>query len=337
LIENATALQSITGRIDTMSKRILVTGVAGFVGSNLAKYLLDSEYEVVGVDNLSAGTLDNVDPRVQFHEIDIRDTKIDPLFEGLDGVFHLAAKSSLTDCLAKPLEAASVNVLGTLNIIEAARKAGVPKVVYADTSAEYEGIHEFPTREDKVRPIGVYAASKHGGAAFCDSYRELYHMNITIVRYFNVYGPAQDWRRVVPPVMSAFIIRMLQGERPVIYGDGEKRRDFVYVDDVNALHRVILEDPRSAGKVFNVGTGTNYSVNEIYQAVESLLNTGLKPLYKPDLPGEAQVTLADISSARELGWTPRIDLREGLRRSIRYIQERVLLSKNDARPTALSA
>lgn len=320
-----------------MSKRILVTGVAGFVGSNLAKYLLDSGYEVVGIDNLSAGTADNVDARVEFHKRDIRDEEIYPLFAKLDSVFHLAAKSSLTDCLAKPLEAASVNVLGTLNVMEAARKAGVAKVVYSDTSAEYEGISEFPTREDKVRPIGVYAASKHGGAAFCDSYRELYHMNVTIVRYFNVYGPAQDWRRVVPPVMSAFIIRMLQGERPVIYGSGEKRRDFIYVDDVNALHRVILDDPRSAGRVFNVGTGTNYSVNEVYAAVESLLNTGLEPVYKPDLPGEAQMTLADISSARELGWSPRVELREGLSRSIRYIQEKVLQAANDGRPAAMSA
>jgi UDP-glucose 4-epimerase len=222
------------------------------------------------------------------------------------------------------LEAASVNVLGTLNVLEAAKRAKVPKFVYADTSAEYEGIDEFPTPEARVRPIGVYAASKHGGAAFCDSYRELYGMNLTIVRYFNVYGPAQDWRRVVPPVMSAFIIRMLSGERPVIYGNGKKRRDFIYVDDVNALHRLILEDQRSAGKVFNVGSGTNFSVNEIYELIEGLLKTGLKPIYKPDLPGEALVTLADITNARQLGWEPRVDIEEGLRRSISYIKERVL-------------
>jgi nucleoside-diphosphate-sugar epimerase len=322
-----------------MSKRILVTGVAGFVGSNLAKHFLDAGYSVVGVDNLSAGTLDNVDARVDFHKLDIRDSEIAVLFAEVDAVFHLAAKSSLTECLAKPLEAASVNVLGTLNVLEAARHAKVPKLVYADTSAEYEGIDVFPTPEDRVRPIGVYAASKHGGAAFCDSYRELYGMNITVVRYFNVYGPAQDWRRVVPPVMSAFIIRMLSGERPVIYGTGEKRRDFIYVDDVNALHQVIVEDPRSAGKIYNVGTGTNFSVNEIYELIENLLHTGLKPIYKPDLPGEAQVTLGDISNARQLGWQPRVEIREGLRRSISYIQERVLETAKDipSTSTALSA
>lgn len=322
-----------------MSKRILVTGVAGFVGSNLAKYLLDCGYAVVGVDNLSAGTLENVDSRVEFHKLDIRAPEIYPLMRNLHGVFHLAAKSSLTDCLDKPLEAANVNVLGTLNVLEAARQAQVRKFVYADTSAEYEGINQFPTGEDKVRPIGVYAASKHGGAAFCDSYRQLYGMNITTVRYFNVYGPAQDWRRVVPPVMSAFILRMLRGERPVIYGTGEKRRDFIYVDDVNALHRVILDDRRSTGRVFNVGTGINFSVNEIYQRIESLLRTGLKPIYKPDLPGEAQVTLANITSAQQLGWSPKVDINEGLRRSIRYTQKRVLdtAQAETAPPAALSA
>ena len=314
-----------------MNKRILVTGAAGFVGSNLAIDFLDAGYSVVAIDNLSAGTIENVDGRAEFHERDICDPEIYPFFRNVDAVFHLAAKSSLTDCLAKPLDAARVNVLGTLNIVDCAKRAEVPKFVYADTSAEYEGINQFPTPETQVKPIGVYAASKHGGAAFCDSYRELYGMNITTVRYFNVYGPAQDWRRVVPPVMSAFIIRMLSGERPVIYGNGEKRRDFIYVDDVNALHRLIFEDTRSAGKVFNVGTGTNFSVNQIYECIEGILKTGLKPIYKPDLPGEAQITLADVTSAAQLGWKPKIDIEEGLRRSIRYIQERVL----DAAKSAL--
>jgi UDP-glucose 4-epimerase len=307
-----------------MQNQIVVTGVAGFVGSNLAKHLLDRGYSVIGIDNLSAGTLENVDPRAKFHKMDIRDAEIYPLLREVDAVFHLAARSSLTDCLDHPLEGASVNTLGTLNLLEAARQAQVGKFIYADTGAEYEGITEFPTKEDKIRPIGVYAVSKHGGAAFCESYRELYGMNVTIVRYFNVYGPAQDWRRVVPPVMSAFIIRMLRGERPIIYGTGEKRRDFIYVDDVNDFHMVVLEDPRSNGRVFNVGTGVNYSINEVYQLIEELLQTGLKPIYRPDLPGEAQVTLADITAGRELGWEPKVDIQEGLRRSIQYIQERVL-------------
>ena len=307
-----------------MQKRVIVTGVAGFVGSSLAKHLLDRGYSVVGIDNLSAGTLENVDPRVDFNKLDIRDPDIYPLVQGADAVFHLAAMSCLTDCIARPLEAAGVNTVGTLNVLEAARRANVGKFVYADTSAEYGGVDKYPTPEDEVLPVGVYAASKHGGAAFCESYRELYGLNLTTARYFNVYGPAQDWRRVLPPVMSGFILRMLRGERPIIYGTGEKRRDFIYVDDVNEFHLILLEDPRSNGRVFNVGTGVNFSVNEIYQLIEEVLRTGLKPIYKPDLPGEAQVTLADISASRELGWEPKIDIREGLRLSVEYLRERVL-------------
>jgi UDP-glucose 4-epimerase len=310
-----------------MLRRIVVTGVAGFVGSNLARHLLQKGYSVRGIDNLSAGTLENVDPRVEFHRVDIRTPEIYPLLEGADAVFHLAAKTSLVDCLAKPLEAASINVEGTLNVLEAARKAKVRKFIYADTSAEYEGIDEFPTTEERTRPVGVYAASKHGGATFCESYRKLYGLSVTIVRYFNVYGPAQDWRRVVPPVMSSFIIRMLQGERPVIYGTGEKRRDFVYVDDVNDLHLVILEDDRADGKILNIGSGVNFSINEIYGLTDELLKTGLRPIYKPDLPGEAQITLADISAAKSLNWKPRVDIRDGLSRTIGYLKSRMLNTK----------
>jgi nucleoside-diphosphate-sugar epimerase len=316
-----------------MRERIAVTGVAGFVGSNLARRLLDRGYKVRGIDNLSAGTLENVDARVEFHRTDIRDPEIRELFDGADAVFHLAAKNCLSECLKEPLEAASANVLGTLNVLEAARNAKVRKVIYADTSAEYEGITEFPTKEARIRPTGVYAASKHGGATFCESYRELYKMNITILRYFNVYGPAQDWRRVVPPVMSAFIIRMLSGERPVIYGTGEKRRDFIYIDDVNDFHLVVLEDRRSEGRVFNVGSGINFSVNEVYALIEEQLKTGLRPIYKPDLPGEAQITLADMAESRSLGWKPKVDIREGLRLSIRYIRERAMNEKLSARKT----
>jgi UDP-glucose 4-epimerase len=307
-----------------MPIKAMVTGVAGFVGSNLGKHLLARGYSVVGIDDLSAGTLENVDKGIEFHKLDIRDSKVYQLTEGIDVLFHLAAKASLTDCLAQPIEAASVNTLGTLNMLEAAHKAQVPKFVYADTSAEYEGIEEFPQKEDKVLPIGVYAASKHGGYAFCESYRRLYGMNITVMRYFNVYGPAQDWRRVIPPVMCAFILRMLRGERPMIYGSGEKRRDFIYVDDVNDLHMAVLDNPKSEGMIVNAGTGTNFSVNEVYTLVEEQLKSGLKPIYKPDLPGEAQITLADITNAKSLGWEPKIEIREGLRRSIKYLKEQLL-------------
>lgn len=313
-----------------MPKKVMITGVAGFVGSNLARRLLARGYLVIGIDDLSAGTLENVDTRVEFHKLDFRNSAVGALAKDVDAIFHLAAKTSLTACLAQPLEAANVNTVGTLQMLEVARQMKVRKFIYADTSAEYEGILDFPTPEDRVAPIGVYAASKHGGCSFCESYKRLYDMDITVVRYFNVYGPAQDWRRVIPPVMCSFILRLLVGDRPIIYGTGEKRRDFIYVDDVNDLHLLLLESPHSRGRVFNVGTGTNLSVNEVFELLEEQMKTGLKPIYKPDLPGEAQVTLADITQARSLGWTPRIGVREGLQRSIEYLSKKAARAEASA-------
>ena len=303
-------------------KRVLITGVAGFIGSNLAKSLLAEGYDVIGIDNLYGGTRENVPSGVKSYVIDIRG-EIRSLFAGVDTVFHLAAKTNLPDCRRDPVAASDVNAGGTVNVLEAARVAGVRKFIYADTSAEYEGITDLPTGVDKICPISPYAVSKRGGALFCESYQRLYGMDITVLRYFNVYGPAQDWRRVFAPVMSAFITKLLRGERPSIYGTGKKRRDFIYVDDVNALHLRVMQNDHTAGRVYNVGSGINYSVSEIFEMIESILKTGLEPIYEADLIGEAEATLADISDSIRLGWEPRIHLDVGLRRSIEYLRERV--------------
>lgn len=305
--------------------RILVTGVAGFIGSNLASRLVADGHIVTGIDDLSAGVMENVPSKVTFHRANIRSSDIFPLFEGADAVFHLAAKNCLPDCLADPVETASINVTGTANVLEAARRAGVSKLVYADTSAEYEGIPEFPSRVERIAPLSVYARSKRAGAMFCEAYADFHGLRITTLRYFNVYGPAQDWRRTIPPLMSAFAMKLLQGEPPVIFGTGEKRRDFVYIDDVTEFNVLALQDPRTDGGVHNVGFGMNYSVNNIFSEVEGFLKTGLTPIYKDDLPGEAEVTLADIESGLRLGWRPRVGLREGIEKSIAYVKEKVLV------------
>jgi len=304
--------------------RVLITGAAGFIGSHLAARLVGDGHTVVGVDDLSAGVLENVHPGVTFHRADIRSREVFPLFEGADVVVHLAAKNCLLDCLQDPVATAEINVAGTANVLEAARRAGVPKLVYADTSAEYEGVPELPSQVDRIAPLSVYARSKRAGAMFCEAYAHFHALRLTTVRYFNVYGPAQDWRRTIPPLMSAFALKLLRGERPVIYGTGEKRRDFVYVDDVTEFNVLALRDPRTDGHVYNVGSGVNYSVNDVFREVEALLRTGLAPIYKDDLPGEAEVTLADIQRELKLGWRPRVGLREGIERSIAYVREKVL-------------
>lgn len=315
--------------------KVLVTGVAGFIGSNLASRLLSEGCEVLGIDNLTYGLRESIPEGVDFHCQDIRDKNIYPLFEGVDTVYHLAAKNCITDCQADPVETAEINVSGTVNVFEAGRRTGVRKVVYAESSALYEGSALFPTPESEVKPESFYAVSKLACMFFAEAYRRFYGsgvyyrpshltphgLSFTALRYFCVYGPVQDYRRTIPPVMSGFIIKLLKGERPIIYGTGEKRRDFVYVDDVNDFHLMCIRDPRTDGKVFNIGSGINYSVREILDKISKMLGVDPDPIYKDDLPGEAQVTLADITKARSLGWEPKTSLEAGLERAIDYIRQ----------------
>ena len=240
--------------------------------------------------------------------------------DGVDVVFHLAAKNCISDCQLDPVETASINVLGTVNVFEAARKKGVRKIVYSESSALYEGSNIFPTPESDVKPESFYAISKWSTMLFADAYRRCYGLNSTALRYFCVYGPVQDYRRTVPPVMSAFIIKILRGERQIIYGTGEKRRDFVFIEDINEFHELCVMDSRTDNRVFNLGSGNNYSIREIYDIITELLGILLEPEYRPDLPGEALETLGDIREAEKLGWQPKTEIWQGLTASIAYIR-----------------
>jgi UDP-glucose 4-epimerase len=304
-----------------IKNKIIISGVAGFIGSNLAGRLLSEDYRVIGIDNLAYGLRENVPEGVDFHCGDIREKKIFPLFKDVDTVFHLAAKNCIADCQMDPVETAEINVSGTVNVFEAARRAGVRKIVYAESSAIYEGSSIYPTPEREEKPESFYAVSKLASMYFAKAYERFYRLKFTGLRYFCVYGPVQDYRRTIPPVMSAFIIKILKGQRPVIYGTGEKRRDFVYVDDVNDFHLICIRDKRTDGRVLNIGSGINHSVREILDKISRMFGVVPDPIYKDDLPGEAQVTLADITQARSLGWEPQTPLEVGLKRAIEYIRQ----------------
>jgi UDP-glucose 4-epimerase len=302
-------------------KTVCITGVAGFIGSNLADRLIrEGGIRVVGVDNLSYGLREQVPDGVEFHPLDIRSKEIVAVFKGSDAVFHFAAKNCISDCQADPVETADINVTGTVNVFEAARRAGVGKVIYAESSALYEGSRVLPTPETEVHPQSFYAVSKASTMLFAEAYARFYGLRTTALRYFCVYGPRQDYRRTIPPVFSAFIIKLLRGEQPVIFGSGEKRRDFVYVDDINDFHMQCLTDSRTDGRVFNLGSGTNHSVLSIYRTIAGLLGSDIRPRHEKDLPGEAEANLADIGAAKALGWTPKTDLETGLRLSIDFIR-----------------
>ena len=299
---------------------ILITGVAGFIGSNLAVRLLAEGFRVIGLDNLAYGREEQIPEGVEFHLGDVRSLDIYPLFQGVEVVFHLAAKNCIADCQIDPVETADINVRGTVNVFEAAKRAGVKKIIYAESSSVYEGSPLLPTPEHAEAPESFYAVSKMATMYFANAYRRHYGLQSTALRYFCVYGARQDYRRTIPPVFSAFIIKLLKNEAPTIYGTGEKRRDFIHVDDINDFHLLCITDPRTDGEIYNLGSGTNNSISEIFAEVADLLHSDLAPIHQPDLPGEAQITLADITKAKALGWSPKVSLRQGLQSSIDYIK-----------------
>lgn len=308
-------------------KHILITGVAGFIGSNLADRLLKEGYPVIGLDNLAYGVIEQVPKGVEFHKLDIRSNDIHSLFKSVDTVFHLAAKNCIEDCQEDPVETADINVRGTANVFEAARRAKVRKVVNAESSAVYEDIQVFPTPETNVAPQSFYATSKVAGNLFAEKYAEFHSVVSTGIRPFSVYGPKQDYRRTIPPSMPAFIIKLLKDEPPIIYGDGSKRRDFIYVDDLNDFLILCITNPKTDGKVFNLGNGTNHSVLEIYNLIKKFMDSSVDPVFKPNLPGEAQITLADITAARKIGWEPKTKIEDGIQILVDFLKQEKSLGR----------
>lgn len=295
---------------------ILITGVAGFIGSHLAERLVKEGYSVIGIDSLLQGVKEQVPEGVVFHNMDIRSRDILPLFEGVDVVFHLAAKNSLFDCQQDPVGTMDTNVVGTAQVFDAARLAGVKKVVYAQSSVLEEG---------EARLKGFYAISKLVDEKLADGFHAGFGLTTIGLRYFNVYGPRQDYRRTLPPIMSKFIITLLKGEQPVLFeGDEQNRRDFVHVDDINDFHLLCIEDNRVNNKVFRIGSGKNYSIVEILAMIQNILGTRATPIYKPRLENDSVAsTLADITEARSLGWEPKVSLEEGLRSMVTYIRSEI--------------
>jgi len=299
------------------SRKIIVTGVAGFIGSNLADRLLAAGYEVIGIDNLACGIREQVPTAVDFRQLDIRSRDIYPVFEGVDVVFHLAAKNSLPDCQRDPVETMDVNVVGTANIFEAARRAGVRKVVYAQSSAVEEG--------DK-RLNGFYAISKFADGMVDAGYREAFGLTTVAARYFNVYGPRQDYRRNPPPVMTKFIMKMLRGESPILFDDDDRvnGRDYIFVDDINDFHLACIDDERVNNKMFRLGSGRSAYLKEVFGTLKKIMGSAVEPIIQPrpaDPNFKAAETLADISDTLALGWKPKTSLEQGLRVQVEYLKE----------------
>ena len=307
----------------------VVTGGAGFIGSHICDLLLKRGDRVRVLDNFSSGRISNIEAfqheypgRLEVFEGDIRDPGIlRGVMEKATAVFHQAAMVSVQKSVEAPLEANSVNLEGTLTVFQAAREAGVNKVVYASSTAIYGNSEELPKRETMAaEPVSPYAASKYGAEIYGRIFSTLYGLPVVCLRYFNVFGPRQDPSSDYAAVIPKFISRMLKGERPVIYGDGGQTRDFVFVEDV-ARANLLAADSTAAGLALNIAAGQRYSLNDLVVILDELLGLDFQPVYEPARLGEVRDSQADISLAnRTIGYLPEVTLRQGLERTAAWFK-----------------
>ena len=304
--------------------RYLVTGGAGFIGSHIATALVERGDDVCVLDNLSTGSrrnLAHLGQRLTFIEGDLTSREdVQAAVKGVEVVFHQGALASVPRSVAAPLETNAACVTGTLNVLEAARRAGVRRVVYAASSSAYGDQPYSSKRElDLPAPLSPYAAAKLAGEYYCQAFTASYGLETVILRYFNVFGPRQDPQSEYSAVIPKFVTRMLAGHRPVVFGDGHQSRDFTYVDNVVAGNLAAATAEGVAGNVINLACGRQTSLLELIAAINRVLGTRLEPILEPPRTGDVYESLADITLARQLlGYEPTIDFEEGLRRSVEY-------------------
>jgi nucleoside-diphosphate-sugar epimerase len=308
-----------------MSK-MAVTGGAGFIGSNLAEYLLSQGHEVVVVDNFSTGKDKNLigwadrnPDRVHVHRSDINDTHhLRQAFQGVEYVFHQAAIPSVPRSIADPLASNQANITGTLSVLVAARDVRVKRVVAASSSSIYGDDPGLPKVETRTgRALSPYALSKAVCEEYCRLFYQLYGLETVCLRYFNVFGPRQDPKSEYAAVIPRFATRLLAGVPPVVYGDGEQSRDFTYISNVVDANWVAATHPMAAGEAFNIGCGTRTSLNQLMHEISQILATTCRPVYEPARPGDVKHSLADVGKAKRLlGYSPTVTLKEGLMKVI---------------------
>ena len=305
-------------------RRFLVTGGAGFIGSHPAEALVNRGDEVRVLDNLSTGHLSNMDSfreKVEFIEADLLDVDaVTKAVEDVDCIFHQAALASVPRSVEKPLDTHAACLTGTLILLDAARRAGVRRLVYAASSSAYGDQPYGSKREtDLPAPISPYGVAKLASEYYCSAFTATYGFETVATRYFNIFGPRQDPDSPYSAVIPIFITAMASGKQPTIFGDGLHSRDFTYVGNVVDANLLAADAPNVAGQVFNVATGGSITLLELVAAINELLGTEISPTLAPPRPGDVRQSMADIYQARELlGYEPRIGFREGLRLSIDY-------------------
>ena len=301
--------------------RYLVTGGAGFIGSNIVDELIRRNHEVVVLDDLSAGNESNLSSIR--NKIDLRIGSITDLatvqsaVKGVDYVVHLAARTSVPRSVKDPLDTNFVNVDGTLNVLVAARDAKVRRLVYAASSAAYGETPTLPKIESmQPEPISPYGVAKYVGELYAQAFGRTYGLENASIRYFNVFGPRQDPSSQYSGVLSRFMLAIIQNEPPVIYGDGEQSRDFTYIDNIVDETLRACDAKDASGKIFNGGTGVRITLNQVIKLLEKITGKKVHPKYDPPRTGDIRDSQADISLARKiLGYQPLVQFEEGLRRT----------------------
>jgi nucleoside-diphosphate-sugar epimerase len=305
--------------------KALVTGGAGFIGSNLAHTLLARGHDVRLLDNFSTGHRANIELLdAEVVEGDLRSyERVAAAVGGVEVVFHQGALPSVPRSIQDPLTSTAVNVEGTLNVILAARDAGVRRIVFASSSSVYGDAPGMPRRESQpLSPLAPYAVSKLAAEQYCMVANRVYGVETVALRYFNVFGERQDPLSGYAAVIPKFIRMMLDGQRPTIFGDGETSRDFTHVENVVEANLAAAVEPAAAGRVMNIAVGSSHTLNELISELQGLVDSELEPEYGPPRPGDVSESLADVSLARELlGYEPRIEFEEGLQRTIEWIVE----------------
>lgn len=306
----------------------LVTGGAGFIGSNIVSELVKRDQRVKVVDNFVAGKRENLEEildKIELIEGDIRDLDLlRKIMKGCNYVIHQAALRSVPKSMNDPISYDEVNVKGTLNVLMAAQEAKVKRVVYASSSSVYGDSTKLPQRENQIpQPISPYAATKLAGEHYCRVFSKAYGLETVSLRYFNVFGPKQSLESEYAVVIPKFITCILRGEQPPIHGDGKQTRDFTYIDNVVQANLRAVTCKGVAGEVFNVACGKNYSVLELVKFLNQILHKKIQPKFIDPRPGDARHTKADITKMKELlGLNPKVNLVEGLKKTAKWFKAR---------------
>lgn len=301
--------------------RALVTGGAGFIGSHIVRHLLEIGHEVRVLDNFATGHRENLLEDAELVEGDIQSyERALSAVRGCEVVYHQAALPSVPRSVQDPLTSNASNVIGTLNVLLAARDSAVRRVVSASSSSVYGSNPELPKREDMpASPISPYAVTKLAGEGYCRSFYSVYGLETVALRYFNVFGPGQDPLSQYAAVIPRFIADALTGVRPKVFGDGEQTRDFTYIDNVVQANLLAARADSVGGRVYNIAVGERISLNQFVEHLTDVSGRMVDPEYVLERPGDVRDSLADVSLARaDLGYEPRVDFREGLRRTFEF-------------------